>query len=31
MLEPEVLEFIDGDDTHFEREPLERLAEQQAN
>jgi glucose-1-phosphate cytidylyltransferase len=26
VLEPEVLEFIDGDDTHFEREPLERLA-----
>ena len=25
-MEPEVLEFIDGDDTHFEREPLERLA-----
>ena len=25
VLEPEVLEFIDGDDTHFEREPLERL------
>jgi glucose-1-phosphate cytidylyltransferase len=26
VLEPEVLDFIDGDDTHFEREPLERLA-----
>jgi glucose-1-phosphate cytidylyltransferase len=25
-LEPEVLDFIDGDGTHFEREPLERLA-----
>ncbi len=25
VLEPEVLDFIDGDDTHFEREPLERL------
>ena len=27
VLEPAVLEYIDGDDTHFEREPLERLAE----
>jgi glucose-1-phosphate cytidylyltransferase len=26
VLEPEVLEYIDGDDTLFEREPLERLA-----
>jgi glucose-1-phosphate cytidylyltransferase len=26
VLEPESLDFIDGDDTHFEREPLERLA-----
>ena len=25
VLEPEVLDFIDGDDTHFDREPLERL------
>lgn len=28
VLEPDVLECIDGDDTHWEREPLERLAEQ---
>lgn len=27
VLEPAVLQYIDGDDTHFEREPLERLAE----
>ena len=27
VLEPEVLDYIDGDDTSFEREPLERLAE----
>ena len=26
VLEPEVLDYIDGDDTFFEREPLERLA-----
>jgi glucose-1-phosphate cytidylyltransferase len=26
VLEPEVLDYIDGDDTIFEREPLERLA-----
>lgn len=26
VLEPEVLDFIDGDDTSFEGEPLERLA-----
>lgn len=26
VLEPEVAEYIDGDDTLFEREPLERLA-----
>ena len=26
VLEPEVLDYIDGDDTHWEREPLERLA-----
>jgi glucose-1-phosphate cytidylyltransferase len=26
VLEPEVFDFIDGDSTHFEREPLERLA-----
>jgi glucose-1-phosphate cytidylyltransferase len=26
ILEPEVLDYIDGDDTVFEREPLERLA-----
>ena len=26
VLEPEVLEYIDGDSTQFEREPLERLA-----
>jgi glucose-1-phosphate cytidylyltransferase len=26
VLEPEVFDFIDGDDTHFEKEPLERLA-----
>lgn len=28
VLEPAVLDFIDGDMTHFEREPLERLAAQ---
>lgn len=27
VLEPEVLAYIDGDETFFEREPLERLAE----
>jgi len=27
VLEPQVLDYIDGDDTAFEREPLERLAE----
>ena len=26
VLEPEVLEYIAGDETTFEREPLERLA-----
>jgi glucose-1-phosphate cytidylyltransferase len=26
VLEPEVFDYIDGDDTHFEKEPLERLA-----
>ena len=26
VLEPEVFDYIDGDDTQFEREPLERLA-----
>jgi len=26
VLEPEVLEYIDGDTTHWEREPMERLA-----
>jgi len=26
VLEPEVFDYIEGDDTHFEREPLERLA-----
>ncbi len=26
VLEPEIFDFIDGDDTHFEKEPLERLA-----
>jgi glucose-1-phosphate cytidylyltransferase len=26
VLEPEVFDYIDGDMTHFEREPLERLA-----
>jgi glucose-1-phosphate cytidylyltransferase len=26
VLEPPVLDYIDGDDTHWEREPLERLA-----
>ena len=26
VLEPEVLDFIDGDGTHFEKEPLQRLA-----
>jgi glucose-1-phosphate cytidylyltransferase len=26
VLEPKVLDYIDGDDTSFEREPLERLA-----
>lgn len=28
VLEPEVFDYIDGDDTVFEREPLERLAEE---
>lgn len=27
VLEPEVFEFIDGDDTVFEKDPIERLAE----
>lgn len=27
VLEPEVYDYIDGDDTQFEKEPLERLAE----
>jgi glucose-1-phosphate cytidylyltransferase len=26
VLEPEIFDFIDGDHTHFEKEPLERLA-----
>ncbi len=26
VLEPEVFDYVDGDDTHWEREPLERLA-----
>ena len=26
VLEPEVFEYIDGDETHWEREPLQRLA-----
>lgn len=26
VLEPEIFDYIDGDDTHFEKEPLERLA-----
>jgi glucose-1-phosphate cytidylyltransferase len=26
VLEPEIFDFIDGDTTHFEKEPLERLA-----
>jgi len=26
VLEPQVLDYIDGDDTHWEKEPLERLA-----
>jgi glucose-1-phosphate cytidylyltransferase len=26
VLEPKVLDYIDGDDTYFQREPLERLA-----
>jgi glucose-1-phosphate cytidylyltransferase len=26
VLEPEVFDYIDGDSTHFEKEPLERLA-----
>jgi glucose-1-phosphate cytidylyltransferase len=26
VLEPEVFDYIDGDDIHFEKEPLERLA-----
>jgi len=29
VLEPEVLDYIDGDDTAFEREPLERLADEE--
>jgi glucose-1-phosphate cytidylyltransferase len=28
VLEPEVLDYIDGDETPFEREPLERLAKE---
>ena len=27
MLEPEVLDYIDDDMTYFQREPLERLAQ----
>jgi glucose-1-phosphate cytidylyltransferase len=27
ILEPEVLNYIEGDGTHWEREPLERLTE----
>ena len=27
VLEPEVFDYIDGDDTHFEKSPLERLAQ----
>ena len=27
ILEPEVLNYIEGNDTHWEREPLERLTE----
>jgi glucose-1-phosphate cytidylyltransferase len=26
VLEPKVLDYIEGDDTHWEREPMERLA-----
>jgi len=26
VLEPEIFDYIDGDDTHWEKEPLERLA-----
>ncbi len=26
ILEPGVLDYIDGDETHWEREPMERLA-----
>jgi len=29
VLEPEVFDYIDGDDSHFELEPLERLAKDQ--
>ena len=28
VLEPEVFDYIDGDDTHWEKEPLERLAKE---
>jgi glucose-1-phosphate cytidylyltransferase len=28
VLEPEVIEFIDGDETQWEREPMERLAQE---
>ena len=28
VLEPEVIDYIDGDETMFEREPLERLADE---
>jgi glucose-1-phosphate cytidylyltransferase len=28
VLEPQVLDYIDGDDTTFEREPMERLAQE---
>ena len=28
VLNPEIFDYIDGDDTVFEKEPLERLAEQ---
>jgi glucose-1-phosphate cytidylyltransferase len=27
VLEPEIFDYIDGDSTHFEKEPLERLAQ----
>jgi glucose-1-phosphate cytidylyltransferase len=28
VLEPEIFDFIENDDTHFEKEPLARLAEE---